>query len=208
MPDEPLNADPMAETVRSYGRFAASYAEYSGSYSKFGALKRIVDQFEQGCPPEYRILDAGCGTGRDARRLALAGRTVLALDASHEVLGAWPHASDVLRVEGDLRRLPFRAQAFGGVLMCASLIHVLQEQIPSTLRGVHALLAPGGLFLATVRNQGCTGWTEEHPVVRGRRWQSYFEPQWLTAELERCGFHQVRWWASGGNWLVIRGRKP
>jgi SAM-dependent methyltransferase len=186
---------------------AAAYAEYSASYSDFGPLMRIVDQFQRGCRAEYPILDAGCGTGRDARKIASSGRTVIALDASHELLGAWPQQSDCPRVAADLRRLPFRAQAFGGVLMCASLIHVLHSQIPSTLRGVHYVLAPGGLFLATVRNQGHTGWTEEHPVVRGRRWQSYFDPQWLTDELQHSGFVRVRWWASGGNWLVIRARK-
>jgi ubiquinone/menaquinone biosynthesis C-methylase UbiE len=74
------------------------------------------------------VADIGCGTGRHAVPLALAGADVTALDFSEAMLArarAKPGAERVKFVQHDLAKpLPLASQAFDRVLCCLVLDHI------------------------------------------------------------------------------------
>jgi malonyl-CoA O-methyltransferase len=74
------------------------------------------------------VLDVGCGTGRHALRLALAGARVTGLDFSEGMLAqarSKPGADAVRFVVHDATsRLPFAGESFDRVLSCLVLDHV------------------------------------------------------------------------------------
>lgn len=97
-----------------------------------------------------RILDAGCGSGRDARAFAERGFQVTAFDASAEMaavaeahLGA-PVA--VLRFQ----EIAWR-QAFDGIWACASLLHVPTAELPDVMRRLGLALKPDGILYASFK---------------------------------------------------------
>ena len=103
--------------------------------------------------PGARVLDAGCGTGRVAIRLAAQGFDVVGLDVDDSMLAvARDHDPALTWVLGDLADLPSELVAgppYDLVLLAGNVVPLLAS---GTLRGTVAalagLLADGGLLVA------------------------------------------------------------
>ena len=116
----------------------------------FVDMSVLHDAFLSKLPAAAHILDAGCGSGRDAKAFADRGFTVSAFDASPELAAlASQHCgfavgvrtfADVLEVE-----------AYDGIWCCASLLHVPAAELPACLMGLWRALRPGGIMYASFK---------------------------------------------------------
>jgi SAM-dependent methyltransferase len=96
-------------------------------------------------PPGGRILDAGCGSGRDSLAFARLGFQVTATEASAK-LAALARAHTGLPVEVmTFAEIPWR-EAFDGVWACASLLHVPRAELPEAVTRLRDALVPGGIL--------------------------------------------------------------
>lgn len=119
--------------------------------------------------PGELVLDAGCGTGLAARRLAAAGVRVVGLDLSLRSLlrlrrVADPPAAGLVR--GDLAALPFAEATFDRVLSANALQHVPGEQRQRQCLAELARVArPGARVVITAHNYSIpkrrAGWPKE-----------------------------------------------
>jgi len=99
-------------------------------------------------PPNGRILDAGCGSGRDSLYFIRHGYQVEAFDASSKmcalassIIGQTVHQMTFDEVEW--------TAAFDGIWACASLLHVRRDSIDAVLERLCRALKPGGaMFLS------------------------------------------------------------
>jgi malonyl-CoA O-methyltransferase len=100
--------------------------------------------------PGQRILDAGCGTGRNLARIRLAGAQPYGLDLSLGMLRvARNNAPNAPVAQADLQaELPFRSATFSAVL-CA-LIGEHLEKLAFTLSQLWNALQPGGWLVFSV----------------------------------------------------------
>ena len=126
-------------------------------------LERVLDRFE--VPADGRILDAPCGIGRHAIRLARDGRRVLGVDLSPgyvERARALAQRENVVErasfVEGDLRRLreavpPNEPPFDAAVNLWTSLGYYGEEDDERILRGCASLVRPGGVFVLYIVNR-------------------------------------------------------
>ena len=95
-----------------------------------------------------RILDAGSGSGRDARAFREAGFAVSAFDASAAMVTATRAHAEV-----SARRMRFEdfdwEHPFEGIWACASLLHVARDDLMPVIARLARHLVPGGvLYLA------------------------------------------------------------
>ncbi|HEV7527583.1 MAG TPA: class I SAM-dependent methyltransferase [Solirubrobacteraceae bacterium] len=108
-------------------------------------LERVIDDLR--LPARARILDAGCGSGRNMVEFARHG-TVTGIELSHTsvCLAREREAGEV--VEGSVLDMPFEPDAFE---LAASLdvIEHLQDDLQA-LRELRRVVAPGGTLLVTV----------------------------------------------------------
>jgi 2-polyprenyl-3-methyl-5-hydroxy-6-metoxy-1,4-benzoquinol methylase len=74
--------DPLVDTVGYYDRCAADFAAQTADLD----LEPVYLRFLRYMPPGGRILDAGCGAGRDALAFAERGYEVVAFDASEAMV--------------------------------------------------------------------------------------------------------------------------
>jgi SAM-dependent methyltransferase len=140
----------MDHTDQYYERFAA---EFFGSTVGVD-MAPIHQRFLARLPARAHILDAGCGSGRDAKAFAEAGFQVTAFDASAELARL---ASTYCGFEVAVRRFEEvdDVDAFDGIWCCASLLHVPLAAMPATLDRLWRALRPGGtLYLSFKHGTG------------------------------------------------------
>lgn len=140
----------------------------AGAYEEeiFTKNTRAEIQFlleELNLPPGSRILDMGCGTGRHAIGLALAGYEVTGVDISAGMLAQARKAAStagvsVTWVQADARGYRSEARFDAAISLCEGALCLLApEDDPLTrdlgvLANMSAALKPGGRLIITVLN--------------------------------------------------------
>lgn len=137
----------MDHTDQYYKQFAA---EFFGSTVGVD-MAAIHQRFLARLKPGAHILDAGCGSGRDAKAFSGAGFQVTAFDASPELARL---ASTHCGFEVAVRRFDDidEAETFDGIWCCASLLHVPLSAIPATLDRLWRALRPGGTLYVSFKH--------------------------------------------------------
>lgn len=136
------------------------------------------------------ILDAGCGSGRDARAFQDRGYCVTAFDASESlaVLAA-AHVGQpvlVLRFQ-DLEWF----QEFDAVWACASLLHVAAAELPDVLSRLTRALRPGGVLYASFK------YGSGERYHNGRRFTDLDEAGLATLVNQVEGLNTLETWTTG-----------
>jgi SAM-dependent methyltransferase len=120
--------------------------DWGGSWTdRFIPLLRAADARE--------LLELGCGTGHDARRIAAAGLSVVAVDLSTEAIKRATDAyGDVVdfRVADIARGLSFGDASFDAVMANVSLHMFPDTTTRSIFDDIRRVLRPNGLFLCHV----------------------------------------------------------
>jgi SAM-dependent methyltransferase len=104
--------------------------------------------------PKSRLLELGCGSGRDAGFLLRSGLDIIATDGSPAMLEQAAALHPELKDRLFLYELPgqsvFDACSFDGILAIAVLMHLTSVEIKDILKEVFRLLKPGGRFFFSV----------------------------------------------------------
>ncbi len=96
------------------------------------------------------ILDAGCGSGRDAHAFQQMGHRVSAFDACEELVG---HASHLLGFHVPVRRFAEvdEVERYDGIWACASLLHVPELHLPDAFERLWRALKSGGVLYCSFK---------------------------------------------------------
>jgi len=139
-----------ASDARFWDRAARKYAR--SKIADPGGYERTLERTRALLKPGDRVLELGCGTGTTALRLAGAVQSYLATDISPEMIAI----ADEKHAAGPIPGLTFRAETadslsaqgtqFNAVL-AFSYLHLVRD-LPDTLRRIHDVLAPDGVFIS------------------------------------------------------------
>ena len=116
----------------------------------------VFDQILRGnIAPGMRILDAGCGYGRNLVYLLRAGCEIFALDANADAVNHVRQLSASLQTglpaenfqSGAIERMPF-ADAMADVVICSSVLHFArnEQHFLAMLAELWRVLRPGGML--------------------------------------------------------------
>lgn len=128
-----------------------SIAYYDGRAEEFfrdtasADMAALQARFLRYLTPGARILDGGCGSGRDSLAFARAGFRVTAFDASSEMVRLASANTGLPVIKMAFAELGWDS-AFDGVWACASLLHVPRADLPSIAGRLLRALVPGGIF--------------------------------------------------------------
>ncbi|HEY2141370.1 MAG TPA: class I SAM-dependent methyltransferase [Solirubrobacteraceae bacterium] len=100
-----------------------------------------------GLPPAARILDAGCGSGRNMVELARHG-TVTGIELSETSVGLARARDSGEVIEGSVLGMPFDPESFD-LAVSLDVIEHLEDDLDA-LRELRRVVAPGGSLLVTV----------------------------------------------------------
>ncbi len=138
-------------TLDFYASEAADYAARSP-----GGIGRHLEPFLERLPAGARILELGCGSGRDAAQMEARGFTVDPTDGVAEM--AAQAAARLGRAVRVMRFDELSAEAeYDGIVAAYSLLHVPREGLPDVLHRIWRALKPGGWHAATYKSGGTEG---------------------------------------------------
>ena len=136
----------------------AFYATEAPVYAASGrdGASRHLPAFLDRLVPGARILELGCGGGRDAAAMLARGFDVDPTDGTAEMA-----AKAEARIGRPVRVLRFEeidaVAACDAVWAHASLLHVPRPALAGVLAAIHRALKPGGLHFANYKSGGVEG---------------------------------------------------
>ena len=179
-------------------RMAAAYAQVAPRYAQVNAamppaLQRAAEQFlaelnASAREPHPRILDLGCGAGRDLAWLEAHEANGIGLDLSRSMLEQARRVTAAALVQGDMSRLPFADGCFRGVWCSAALLHLPKAMAPAALAEFRRVLQPGGLCFIAVKHGTGEGWEAESYGLPAPRFFACYLPEELARLLTDAGF--------------------
>ena len=101
-------------------------------------------------PKEGRILDAGCGVGRDSKFFLSQGHEVVSFDGSIEMVRLASNLLGKQALHLLFQEMQF-SNEFDAVWANASLLHVSYEGLREVLQSLHKALLPSGTFYASFK---------------------------------------------------------
>lgn len=194
-----------AATLAFYANEAVKYAVASERPEPSAPLARFMNDLKAGA----RVLDLGCGTGRDTLFLRDHGFDVTPVDGSAEMVRELQKRGGP---EGRVmlyENLDWETE-FDGIWANASLLHVPRGAIIDIFSRIHRAMTPNGHFFASFK-----AGTKD-----GRdRFDRYFNypgkkelGEWLTQSADWAGY-EIEETEGGGydgeptDWLHLRARK-
>jgi len=176
-------AETSAVTLSHYNRHAERFWEgtrdHDVSQNRDALLKAL-----RGAPP-FRILDFGCGPGRDLKIFRDLGLEAIGLDGAERFVAlAREHSGCEVWCQ-DFLKLDLRPEYFDGVFANAALFHVPSQELARVLRELWATLKPDGvLFSSNPRGNNEEGWN-------GERYGAYYDWERWRELVTTAGFSEI-----------------
>lgn len=113
-------------------------------------MDTLYARFLKHVPVGQPILDAGCGSGRDALAFKERGYLVSAFDASEAMA---IKASELLGqpVAVQMFEQLEECSSYGGIWACASLLHLPETKLPEVFCRLWTALLPGGVLYCSFK---------------------------------------------------------
>ena len=167
-----------------------------------------IDRFWRICPQPEKILDAGCGSGRDSKFFLEKGFSVVAFDNSPNMVrhSAEYTGQEVLLMSFD--DIEFKNN-FDGIWACASVLHVPENNISTVLSKLTDALKDSGIIYTSFK------YGENEGIRNGRFFADYTEERFdqLLAVIPKLEL--IQYWKTSDlrpgrseeNWLNILLKK-
>jgi SAM-dependent methyltransferase len=102
-------------------------------------------KFEKYLAKGAKILDLGCGSGRDSLHFSNYGYNIVSADYSDEMVKIASKYLNKKVIKLDMREMDFKGQ-FDGIWACASILHIKKSEIPKVLKNCHNALKNNGIL--------------------------------------------------------------
>jgi len=137
-------------TIDYYNMNAADYF----SRSVHLEMHTLYEKFLMFVPEGGKILDAGCGSGRDTKYFLSLGYEVTAIDASEEMVKL---STQFTKQESTLMNfydLDFQ-EIFDGIWSIASLLHLPRNRIEDVMQRFTSALKSDGIWCMSFKEGNC-----------------------------------------------------
>jgi SAM-dependent methyltransferase len=187
-----------------YRKNANKYVQETVSVDMSGLYRSFLELI----PKHSRILDLGCGSGRDTKKFIELGYDVLAIDPIEEFVEFSSKYTGQKTLLMKAEDIEFEDD-FEGIWACASILHIEPENMPMVLRKLYKALRKNGVLFISVK----------HGEFEGERNRRYFcdysEEKFESLGYYKIGFKKIeitytndmREGREGEKWLNIYMRK-
>lgn len=191
-----LGTDVVTSTSKVYGGDVPGYDALfvSGEPNAFQARQLFIAHLQFAFPRDshqssrdaLRLLDAGCGTGRDLDAFDRMGYHAEGFDSAAEFVNAAKAKSGCIVHLADFENLCLHKR-FHGIFCLASLYHVPRARLVAALQNLCDHLEPGGVILLTIPG----GPPYMDRLEDDGRWVNFMPPADVAAHVQMAGLRIV-----------------
>lgn len=134
------------KTIEYYNENAESYSNSTINLN----LQNVYKDFLKYIPENGKILDVGCGSGRDSLHFKNLGYKVVALDASKELADKASKYIGQEVIFSKIEDITFK-NSFDAVWCMASLVHLNNSELDIALEKISQAIKPQGSFYASFK---------------------------------------------------------
>ena len=170
-------------TLQHYEQSAVDFREGTRDHDVSQNIDALLRHIEGTSP--FKILDLGCGPGRDLKAFAALGHVPIGLDGANSFVEMARRETGCEVWHQDFLELDLPTAMFDGVFANASLQHVPSAQLARVLGELQATLKPQGVLFSSIpRGANEEGWN------RGR-YSAYHDLETWQRYLTNAGFAEL-----------------
>lgn len=173
---------------------AEFYSKNAGDLvTRYDSVSSVVaDYFTLSFAPGSKVLDVGCGSGRDLADLLSKGYDAYGVEPCSEMTELITSIPRERICTAALPKLEIPWNAFDGLLCSAVLMHVPQEELFDAAYALKRLLRENGRLLISISTPR-PGLGTDNRDASGRLFIPYL-PEYLQLLFERIGFQLIGRW--------------
>ena len=134
------------EAIKAYDEIASLYADYTFPKLLQFQLNKFISLLIG-----KKILDAGCGPGRDLLYFKEEGLDVTGIDISRGMLRECKRRTGITGLQIDMREMSFKDNMFDGVWCMASFSDISKEDNSKVINEFYRVLKRGGVIYIAVK---------------------------------------------------------
>ncbi|MFN0072389.1 MAG: class I SAM-dependent methyltransferase [Chloroflexota bacterium] len=134
-----------------------------------------------------RIIDVGCGIGRDMAWFEQRGLAVTGVDLSEGMLGFARGMVQGSLAAMDMQQLGLASDVFDGAWCCASLLHLPKDSAPLALGEIRRVLKRGAMLVLSVQEGAGESWEASYGT-NSERYFARYQAGEVVDMLIRTGF--------------------
>lgn len=200
------------KTVATYDKIASRFTKSRLPFFWRPEIKRYETQI-----PGKKVLDIGCGSGRDAAIFITDNFEYVGIDASQEMINlAKSQVPAAMFMRMDFYKLDFADETFDGFWAAASLFHAPKHEIGIILSEAKRITRSGGIGFIALKERTDTneGLIYEEKYGGIERFFAFYEKEEFKQILSKNGFEVLEITEhlddedKKTNWLCYLVRKP
>ena len=173
------------ETVKTYERIARKYHSIHKNPQEIAWL---LDRFLKMVKGK-KVLDIGCGNGRDTKYMSEKGFDVTGIDLSSNMLKiAEKFAPKAKFYRMDMRKIGFKDKSFDGLWALSSFMHIPKSQAYQTLEEFRRVLKDDGIMLVSVPEGKGEKFVKKESYEGGKKFFAFYRVGEFKSLLEKAGF--------------------
>jgi len=193
----------MDATIETFNKIAPQYVELT--FDKISQFE--LNEFISMVPKEAKVLDVGCGSGRDLHYLMDYKFDVVGIDLSEGIINEAkkrvPKGNFQIM---DMRGMEFEDNTFDGIWCCVTLCNIKREDLQRTLKEFKRILKPRGVLYISVKEG------EGERVINDEKYNNlplhftFYQKDEIENALKKENFNIIKNYASEGedaNWMNI-----
>ena len=176
--------DPIEKNIRTYDEIARRYCEITEKDGDRAFQEDMLERTLDFLPSKPRMIDLGCGDGRDTDHLRRQGVDVVGIDISTKMIDlAREKYPECAFLHSDMRDTVFPEDTFQGAWASASLSDIPKSELSSAEKEIYRILEKGGIFCFSFKVGDGEGF--EETLVEGlETYNSYYTLEELREELD------------------------
>lgn len=176
-----ITRDSYQSTAQEYARNVADLAP-----------RDSIDKFLKILPSKSKIIDIGCGSGRDAKVFSERGIEVVGIDLCSNLIEIAKKTAPLAEFHTmDMEHLLFSPASFEGAWAATSLLHLPKQDIGTVFRKIHYILKENGYFYVSLKKGAGEGLEKDSRYGNIEKFWSFFEEEELKNILEGAKFKIV-----------------
>ena len=169
-------------TINYYNKNAEDFFRNTVNVS----LEEIYIKFEKYLSENSRILDLGCGSGRDSKYFLDNNYGVVPVDLSDELIKRAQDYTGIKVLKKDMLELDFESD-FDGIWACASILHIPRKDIKIVFDNCSRALKKNGVMYLSFKYG-------DHEIEKNGRFFNYYDVESFSQLISSTNFDILETW--------------